>query len=74
MLEIRQQIEKIVFWGFFALFCDDMGHFFNFFVFFYVYKYWDSRYEKIPLSLSSFYRPATRIFVRKDRHSVHLLI
>ena len=55
---------------FFALFCDDMGHFLIFFVFLYVYKYWDSRYRKKKEKEESSHRPVTRIFVRKDRHTV----
>ena len=55
---------------FFALFCDDMGHFFNFVVFLYVYKYWDSRYRKKKEKEESSPRPATRIFVWKDRHTM----
>ena len=55
---------------FFALFCDDMGHFLNFFVFFYVYKYWDSRYRKKKEKEESSHRPTTGIFVRMDRRTV----
>ena len=60
-----------VFLGGVALFCDDMGHFIIFLYFvFYVYKYWDSRYRKKKEKEESSHRPATRIFVRKDRHTV----
>ena len=41
-----------------------------FFVFFYVYKYWDSRYRKKKEKEESSHRPTTRIFVRRDRHTV----
>ena len=58
---------------FLALSCDDMGHFLIFFVFFfYVYKYWASRYRKKKEKEESSHRPATGIFVRKDRHTVCL--
>ena len=55
---------------FFAMFCVDMAHFFNFF--FYAYKFWDSRYRKKKEKEEFSHRPATRIFVRKYRHSVDL--
>ena len=49
------------------------GPFFDFFfVFFYIYKYWDSRYRKKKEKEESSHRPATGIFVRKDRHIVCL--
>ena len=41
----------------------------NFFVFFYGYKFWDSRYRKKKEKEESSHRPATRIFVRKYRHN-----
>ena len=47
-----------------------MGHFLIFFVFFFVYKYWASRYRKKKEKEESSHRPATGIFVRKDRHTV----
>ena len=52
---------------------DRVGHFFNFFnIFFTCYKFWDSRYRKMKEKEESSHRPATRIFLRKNRHSVHL--
>ena len=57
------------------MFCVDMGHFFNFVcIFFYVYKFWDSRYRKKKEKEESSDRPATRIFVRKNRHTVFICI
>ena len=39
-------------------------------IFFYVYKYWDSRYRKKKEKDESSHRPATGIFVRNDRRTV----
>ena len=79
-----EQIEKIgppytfyfyFFILFFVIFCNPVlrwhGPFFDFFcIFFYVYKYWASRYRKKKEKEESSHRPATGIFVRKDRHTV----
>ena len=76
-----EQIEKIPpppphthFIFIFALFCVDMGHFLIFLYFFYVYKFWDFRYREKKEKEESSHRPATRIFVRKNRHTVFICI
>ena len=55
------------------MFCVDMGHFLKKMLhFFYVHKFWDSRYRKKKEKEESSHRPATRIFVRKYGHTVFI--